>query len=88
MKLSKTFSEKCSSEEIEKLKFELSSTSGEAENASNRMRALEKQNATLKKELRTALQSAKSMPRSQSSNSIESIGKEKVTSQVKHGANG
>ena len=50
----------------------------EFENSSNRLKALEKQNATLKKELRAALQSVKqggiSMPRSQSINSIDSMG--------------
>lgn len=78
--------ESSSSSTIEKLKSELSSTSVEAETASNRMRALEKQNGTLKKELRAALCSAKSnsssMARSQSINSIESIEKDKVTSQT------
>jgi len=78
--------ESSSSSTIEKLKSELSSTSVEAETASNRMRALEKQNGTLKKELRAALSSAKSnsgsMARSQSINSIESIEKDKVISQT------
>ena len=86
MKCKLSISESSSSSTIEKLKSELSSTSVEAETASNRMRALEKQNGTLKKELRAALSSAKSnsssMARSQSINSIESIEKDKVTSQV------
>ena len=86
MKCKLSILESSSSSTIEKLKSELSSTSVEAETASNRMRALEKQNGTLKKELRAALSSAKSnsssMARSQSINSIESIEKDKVTSQV------
>ena len=86
MKWKLSILESSSSSTIEKLKSELSSTSVEAETASNRMRALEKQNGTLKKELRAALSSAKSnsssMARSQSINSIESIEKDKVTSQV------
>merc|ERR1712106_878563 len=71
---------------ITELGDKLDNSSVEAENASNRARALEKQNATLKKELRTALSSpaakSSSMGRSQSINSIESIGKDKTTSQT------
>ena len=78
--------ETSTSAKITELGDKLDNSSVEAENASNRARALEKQNATLKKELRTALSSpaakSSSMGRSQSINSIESIGKDKTTSQV------
>lgn len=67
-----------SREEIDTLKVSLSEIQVEFENSSNRLKALEKQNATLKKELRAALQSVNqggiSMPRSQSINSIDSMG--------------
>jgi hypothetical protein len=66
------------------LQESLGATQVEFENSSNRQKALEKQNATLKRELRVALQNAKNgnvaMGRSQSINSIDSVGENQTGS--------
>merc|ERR1712131_311828 len=79
-----------SEEEISTLRKDLEEVKKEFENASNRSRALEKQNGTLKKELRSALANAPNskscgLTRTQSINSIDSIENQSASRQANSG---
>ena len=72
-----------SSKKIDELQWNLESTRKELEQAGNRTRALEKQNSSMKKELRSALKRTDEggMTRSQSGQSIDSLGVNNLSTQ-------